>query len=108
VQPFLQLGRPVYTARPDEKLKLARLVGRQMQTRRFVPLMQQRGWEQGRGGPAGYRKRFPRFGLTALIEAVRMVMLDGAGVGAVASQIGIMVAWGLISFVVALRMFRLQ
>jgi ABC-type multidrug transport system permease subunit len=46
--------------------------------------------------------------LTALIEAVRTVMLDGAGVAAVASQIGIMLAWGLISFLVALGMFRWQ
>jgi ABC-2 type transport system permease protein len=46
--------------------------------------------------------------LTALIEAVRTVMLDGAGVAAVANQIGIMLAWGLISFVVALGMFRWQ
>jgi ABC-2 type transport system permease protein len=46
--------------------------------------------------------------LTALIEAVRAVMLDGAGLTAVATQIGIMLAWGLISFVVALRIFRWQ
>ena len=46
--------------------------------------------------------------LTALIEAVRTVMLDGAGVAAVTNQIGIMLAWGLISFVVALAMFRWQ
>ena len=46
--------------------------------------------------------------LTALIEAVRTVMLDGAGLPAVANQIGIMLAWGLISFVVALRVFRWQ
>jgi ABC-type multidrug transport system permease subunit len=46
--------------------------------------------------------------LTALIEAVRTVMLDGAALTAVANQIGIMLAWGLISFVVALRMFRWQ
>jgi len=46
--------------------------------------------------------------LTALIEAVRTVMLDGAGVAAVANQIGIMLAWGFISFVAALRMFRWQ
>jgi ABC-type multidrug transport system permease subunit len=44
--------------------------------------------------------------LTALIDAIRSVMLDGAGVAAVATQIGIIAAWGLISFVVALRMFR--
>jgi ABC-type multidrug transport system permease subunit len=46
--------------------------------------------------------------LTALIEAVRTVMLEGAGLAAVINQIGIMLAWGLISFVVALRMFRWQ
>jgi len=46
--------------------------------------------------------------LTALIEAVRTVMLDGAGLVAVASQIVIMLAWGFISFVVALRWFRWQ
>ncbi len=46
--------------------------------------------------------------LTALIEAVRTVMLDGQGIRAVAAQIGIMLAWGLISFVVALRLFRWQ
>src|SRR5262249_49641248 len=46
--------------------------------------------------------------LTALIDAVRTVMLDGAGLWAVASQVGIMIAWGLISFVLALRLFRWQ
>ena len=46
--------------------------------------------------------------LTALIEAVRTVMLDGAGAGAAANQIGVMVAWGLISFVVAGWMCRWQ
>jgi ABC-type multidrug transport system permease subunit len=46
--------------------------------------------------------------LTALIEAVRAVMLDGADVAAVTNQIGIMLAWGLVSFVIALRIFRWQ
>ena len=46
--------------------------------------------------------------LTAMIEAVRTVMLDGSGAAAVANQIGIMLAWGLMSFVVALWMFRWQ
>jgi ABC-type multidrug transport system permease subunit len=46
--------------------------------------------------------------LTALIESVRTVMLDGAGVSAVVNHIGVMLAWGLISFVIALRMFRWQ
>jgi ABC-type multidrug transport system permease subunit len=44
--------------------------------------------------------------LTALIEAIRMVMLDGVGVVAVTTQIGIMLAWALLPFVIALRIFR--
>jgi len=44
--------------------------------------------------------------LTALIDAIRAVMLDGAGVAAITTQIGIMAAWGLISFGLALRIFR--
>jgi hypothetical protein len=35
-------------------------------------------------------------------------MLDGAGLPAVANQIGIMLAWGAISFALALRIFRWQ
>jgi ABC-type multidrug transport system permease subunit len=46
--------------------------------------------------------------LTPLIESIRAVMLDGAGVTTVATQIGIMLAWGLICFVMALRFFRWQ
>jgi len=46
--------------------------------------------------------------LTPLIESVRTVMLDGADLGAVVNQIWVMVAWGLISFVIALRIFRWQ
>lgn len=46
--------------------------------------------------------------LTALIESVRTVMLNGVGLAGVAGQIFIMVAWGLISFMLALRMFRWQ
>jgi ABC-2 type transport system permease protein len=44
--------------------------------------------------------------LTALIDAIRAVMLDGAGVAAITTQLAIMAAWGLISFVLALGMFR--
>jgi ABC-2 type transport system permease protein len=46
--------------------------------------------------------------LTAVIDGVRRVMLDGAGVAGVANQILIMLAWGIISFAVALRIFRWQ
>jgi ABC-2 type transport system permease protein len=46
--------------------------------------------------------------LTALNDAIRTVMLDGVGAAAVTTQIGIILAWGLISFVIALRIFRWQ
>jgi ABC-type multidrug transport system permease subunit len=46
--------------------------------------------------------------LTALIQGLRMVMLDGADAAAVVQQIGIILAWGLVSFVIALRLFRWQ
>jgi len=46
--------------------------------------------------------------LTALIQAVRTVMLDGADASAVAGQIATMLAWGLICFGLALRLFRWQ
>jgi len=46
--------------------------------------------------------------LTALIESVRTVMLDGAGVAAVSLQITILLIWGVLSFAVALRLFLWQ
>jgi ABC-type multidrug transport system permease subunit len=46
--------------------------------------------------------------LTALIESVRSVMLDGVGPAAVARQVAILLAWGLLSFGVSLRLFRWQ
>jgi len=46
--------------------------------------------------------------LTPLIESVRTVMLDGAGLTVVATPLLIMLAWGLISFAIGLRIFRWQ
>lgn len=46
--------------------------------------------------------------LTALIQGLRTVMLDGAGTAAVSGQIATMLVWGLLCFVVALRLFRWQ
>ncbi len=46
--------------------------------------------------------------LTALIESLRAVMIDGAGVGAVAGWGMVMLVWGGVSFAVALRLFRWQ
>ena len=46
--------------------------------------------------------------LTALNDALRAVMNDGASLGASATGIAILSAWGLVSFVVALKIFRWQ
>jgi ABC-2 type transport system permease protein len=44
--------------------------------------------------------------LTALNEALRSVMLEGGNLTAVLPQLGLLAAWGLVSFGVALRIFR--
>ncbi len=44
--------------------------------------------------------------LTALIDALRAVVLDGSTVGAVGGELAILGAWGVGSFVVAVRFFR--
>ena len=44
--------------------------------------------------------------LTALNQALRAVMIDGAGLGGVLTQLGILLTWGLVSFTAALKMFR--
>jgi ABC-type multidrug transport system permease subunit len=44
--------------------------------------------------------------LTALNDALRAVMLEGAGFGDVTAELALLSAWGMISFGVALRIFR--
>jgi ABC-2 type transport system permease protein len=44
--------------------------------------------------------------LTALNQALRAVMIDGAGLGGVLTQGGILLTWALVSFTAALKMFR--
>jgi len=44
--------------------------------------------------------------LTALNDALRAVMLEGRGLGTVSLDVAILAAWGLASFVVAVRIFR--
>ena len=46
--------------------------------------------------------------LTALIESMRTVMLDGAGLVAVAGHVFVMLLWGGLCFAAALRLFRWQ
>jgi len=44
--------------------------------------------------------------LTALNDALRAVMIDGAAVTSLVTPLAIVVAWGAVSFVVALKIFR--
>ena len=44
--------------------------------------------------------------LTALNDSLRAVMLDGAALGGVAGEIAILGVWGLVSFVLAMRLFK--
>jgi len=44
--------------------------------------------------------------LTALIDAFRAVILEGATLASQAGRVGILAAWGLVCFVVGLRLFR--
>jgi ABC-2 type transport system permease protein len=61
-------------------------------------------------------ERFPRSAqpfiralpLTALNDALRAVMLEGKGLAAIAGELSVLAAWGLVSFVVALKIFRWQ
>jgi hypothetical protein len=44
--------------------------------------------------------------LTALNDALRGVMIDGAGVASLGAPLAIVTAWGAVSFVIALKIFR--
>jgi ABC-2 type transport system permease protein len=46
--------------------------------------------------------------LTALNDALRGVMLEGAGLAALLPELALLAAWGAVSFVVALKVFRWQ
>jgi ABC-type multidrug transport system permease subunit len=44
--------------------------------------------------------------LTGLNDALRAVILEGATIGAIASELLLLVVWGVVPFVLALRLFR--
>jgi ABC-type multidrug transport system permease subunit len=44
--------------------------------------------------------------LTALNEALRAIVNEGAGLSAVLPHLGIVAAWGVVTFFVALKLFR--
>ena len=46
--------------------------------------------------------------LTALIDALRAVMIDGASIFSQTSQVVVLAVWGTVTFIVALKIFRWQ
>jgi ABC-type multidrug transport system permease subunit len=46
--------------------------------------------------------------LTALNDALRGVMLEGQGLADLGFEIGVLAFWGVIPFVIALKIFRWQ
>jgi len=56
--------------------------------------------------PAAVRPLIEALPLTALNDALRATILEGAGLPSQAGRIAIMLAWGVTSFVVALKIFR--
>jgi ABC-2 type transport system permease protein len=56
--------------------------------------------------PAAMQPVIKALPLTALNDALRGVMIDGASLVGVAGPVAICVAWGAVSFAVALRIFR--
>jgi ABC-2 type transport system permease protein len=58
--------------------------------------------------PAAMQPFVQALPLTALNDALRGVMLEGTGLTAVMPELGVLAAWGLVSFVLALKFFRWQ
>src|SRR5687768_3808247 len=46
--------------------------------------------------------------LTGLNDALRAVMLEGAGIATVLPELALLAVWGIVSFVIALKIFRWQ
>ena len=46
--------------------------------------------------------------LTALVDALRAVMLEGASLGGIGSQLLVLLAWLVVGFLGALKLFRWQ
>jgi ABC-2 type transport system permease protein len=58
--------------------------------------------------PAAMQPFVQALPLTALNNALRAVMLEGAGLAPLLPELGLLAAWGGLSFVVALKVFRWQ
>lgn len=58
--------------------------------------------------PAAMQPFIQALPLTALNQALRAVMLEGSGLVPLLPQVALLAAWGLVSFVIALKIFRWQ
>jgi ABC-type polysaccharide/polyol phosphate export permease len=56
--------------------------------------------------PAAMQPAINFLPLTAANQALRMIINEAAGVAAIAPQLAILAGWGLVSFLIALRIFR--
>src|SRR5579863_3588794 len=58
--------------------------------------------------PAAVQPLIKILPLTPLIDAMRSVMLEGSSLSSQSVQVAIMAGWGLLSFAIALKIFRWQ
>lgn len=56
--------------------------------------------------PAAVQPVVQALPLTAVVDAMRATMLQGSGLAALSGELGIMVAWLVVAFLLALRLFR--
>jgi ABC-type polysaccharide/polyol phosphate export permease len=56
--------------------------------------------------PAAVQPVVQALPLTAVVDALRAVILEGAPLRAVAGELMLLAAWGIVPFLVALRIFR--
>ena len=56
--------------------------------------------------PASMQPLIQALPLTALNDALRAVILEGSTLGATQAELWILSGWGIVSFAVALRLFR--
>jgi len=58
--------------------------------------------------PAALQPFVQALPLTALNDALRGVMLEGTGLTALLPELAVLAVWGIVSFVIALKIFRWQ
>jgi len=58
--------------------------------------------------PAALQPFIQALPLTALNDALRGVMLEGTGLVGLWTEVGLLAAWGIVSFLIALKIFRWQ